>query len=343
MQASISVNLFNGVIQGGGYIVLIGENYTDWFFEMFAHASVNVPQSIPVFGGMTVAGADLGISTEKIWGNVEILSIRVGIAYYWGDNEVDFGTGDSLAKPSFPSLLGHEDVPVYYDDERDQTLYARFGTNIAYVCQAELLDTSEIPRLLDASISSSADLVLHKFNLGNYTNGSAAIVQINYDAASPDEAKQTAQSFKVNTSMDMSGNAYNNVLYDGTNMDSANTNITFDSETGKASYAFTVTDADSYDMDWYISTGTTKASVILYNVDPLPELTSISGTISGNELDVTWSGIKTNELDKISFYLSESNDPAADNGGRLIEIVDDMAVLSLTGTKLTVPARYAVG
>ena len=62
LQASISVNLFNGVIQGGGYIVLIGENYTDWFFEMFAHASVNVPQSIPVFGGMTVAGADLGIS-----------------------------------------------------------------------------------------------------------------------------------------------------------------------------------------------------------------------------------------------------------------------------------------
>ena len=343
LQASISVNLFNGVIQGGGYIVLIGENYTDWFFEMFAHASINVPESIPVFGGMTVAGADLGISTEKIWGNVEILSIRVGIAYYWGDNEVDFGTGDSLAKPSFPSLLGHEDVPVYYDDERDQTLYARFGTNIAYVCRAELLDTSEIPRLLDASISSSADLVLHKFNLGNYTNGTAAIVQINYDAASPDEAKQTAQSFKVNTSMDMSGNAYNNVLYDGTNMDSANTNITFDSETGKASYAFTVTDADCYDMDWYISTGTTKASVILYNVDPLPELTSISGTISGNELDVTWSGIKTNELDKISFYLSESNDPAADNGGRLIEIVDDMAVLSLTGTKLTVPADMPSG
>lgn len=203
--------------------------------------------------------------------------------------------------------------------------------------------TSEIPRLLDSKLSSSADLVLHKFNLGNYTNGSAAIVQINYDAASPDEAKQTAQSFKVNTSMDMSGNAYNNVLYDGTNMDSANTNITFDSETGKASYAFTVTDADSYDMDWYISTGTTKASVILYNVDPLPELTSISGTISGNELDVTWSGIKTNELDKISFYLSESNDPAADNGGRLIEIVDDMAVLSLTGTKLTVPADMPSG
>lgn len=343
LQAAISVDLFNGIIRGGGYIVLIGENYSDWFFEMFAHASINVPESIPVFGGATVAGADLGISTEKIWGNVEILSVRVGIAYYWGDNEVNFGTGDSLAKPSFPSLLGHEDIPVYYDEERDQTLYAKFGTNISDPRQAESIDTSNIPRLLDAGISSSADLVLHKFNLGSYSDGAAAIVQINYDASSLDEAKQIAQSFKVNSSMDMNGTSYNNVLYDGNNINNANTNVTFNSETNKASYAFTVTEADCYNKDWYISTGTTKASVVLYNVDPVPELTSISGRVSGNELNVSWDGIKTNELDKVSFYLTESNDPEAESGGRLIQIVDDKFALSGTGMMLNIPSDIPSG
>ena len=86
-----------------------------------------------------------------------------------------------------------EDIPVYYDEERDQTLYAKFGTNISDPRQAESIDTSNIPRLLDAGISSSADLVLHKFNLGSYSDGAAAIVQINYDASSLDEAKQIAE------------------------------------------------------------------------------------------------------------------------------------------------------
>lgn len=343
LQAAISVDLFQGVIRGGGYIVLIGKDYTDWFFEMFAHASINVPESVPVFGGATIAGADLGISTEKIWGNVEILCVRVGIAYYWGDSSVNFGTGDSLAKPTFPELLGHEDIPVYYDEERGQTLYARIGTNISNPRQAEIIDTSDIPRLFDASISSSGDLILHKFNLGSYTEGTAAIVQINYDAQSLDEAKQIAQSFKVNSSMDMNGTAYNNVLYDGNNIDNANTNITFNSETKKASYAFTVTEAENYNKDWYISTGTTKASVILYNVDPVPELRSISASISANELNVTWDGIKTSELDKISFYLTQNNDPTQDSGGRLIQIVDDKTILSGTQTKLAIPLDMPSG
>src|SRR5699024_7346091 len=83
--------------------------------------------------------------------------------------------------------------------------------------------------------------------------------------------------------------------------------------------------------------------VILYNVDPVPGLTSISGTVSGNELSVEWSGIKTDELDKISFYLTESSDPASDNGGRLICIEDDKAVLSGTGAKLEIPADMTSG
>ena len=343
LEASISVDLFQGVIQGGGYIVLIGENYTDWFFEMFAHASINVPESVPVFGGATVAGADLGISTEKIWGNVEILFVRVGIAYYWGDSSVDFGTGDSLAKPSFPELLGHEEIPVYYDAERNQTLYARFGTNISGMRAAEIVDTSELPQLFDAELASRGDLLLHKFNLGSYVNGAAAIVRIDYDAENMDDARQIAQQFKVNSSMDMAGTPYALVVYDDSNSERANANITFNTETKKASYAFTVTDPANYGKDWYVSTGDTQASVVVYNVDPLPELTEVSASISGSQINVAWSGIKTEELDKISFYLTEDPDPAAEDGGRFIGSVEDRSVLSGTSASLKLPTDLPSG
>lgn len=343
LEASISVDLFQGVIKGGGYIVLIGENYTDWFFEMFAHASVNIPESVPVFGGTTVAGADLGISTEKIWGNVEILSVRVGIAYYWGDNSVDFGTGDSLAKPSFPELLGHEDIPVYYDAERGQTLYARIGTNISGMETAEVVDTSELPQLFDATLKSSGDLLLHKFNLGAYAGGAAAIVRIDYDAESLEQAWEIAKQFKVNSEMSMTGTPYPIVAYDGSNMESANANLTFDEDTKKASYAFTVTDQKDYNKDWYISTGETKASVVIYNVDPLPELTAVSASISGNQLTVTWDGTKTAELDKISFYFTEEADPAAESGVRYLGSIDDVTTLSGTTASLALPADLPSG
>lgn len=81
-------------------------------------------------GGMVLAGVDLGISTEKIWGALEVLFIKLGITYYWGEGSVDFGSGGKT-QPTYPELLGYEDIPVYYDSEGDRTLYARFGTNTA--------------------------------------------------------------------------------------------------------------------------------------------------------------------------------------------------------------------
>src|SRR5699024_3009297 len=140
----------------------------------------------------------------------------------------------SLAKPSFPELLGHEDIPVYYDEERGQTLYARIGTNISGMETAEVVDTSELPQLFDATLKSSGNLLLHKFNLGTYTGGAAAIVRIDYDAESLEQAREIANQFKVNSNENMTGTPYPIVVYDGRNMESANANLTFDMNTKKA-------------------------------------------------------------------------------------------------------------
>lgn len=118
LRANIVVNLFDGVIYGGGYIVLISPDYKDVFFEMFARAKLSVPGSVPIVGGMTLAGIDLGISTEKVWGALDVLFITLGVTYYWGEGSVDFSKG-SKSNPTFPDLLGYDDIPVYYDAEHD--------------------------------------------------------------------------------------------------------------------------------------------------------------------------------------------------------------------------------
>ena len=82
LQASIYVSMFEKTIEGQGYIILLGKDYSDWFFEMFVRASLKVPESVPLVGGTKIVGADLGINTEKIWGAVEAFSISIGVTYY---------------------------------------------------------------------------------------------------------------------------------------------------------------------------------------------------------------------------------------------------------------------
>ena len=354
LQAAISVDLLS-IIRGGGYIALSAKNYTNWFFEMFARAGVYVPDSIPVVGGIKLAGVDLGINTDKIWGAIEVLSIALGITYYWGDNEVDFGSG-SKANPTYPSLLGYGDVPVGYDPVRDQTLYACYGTNVSFKGQAEVVDLSGGLRLMAAGVQSDSALTLHRVNLGVYgPDNSAAIVQASYDAASLSDARTKAAGFRVNSASTMDGTAYPIRLYDPALSEAdntgANANVSWDPATGRAVFAYTVTDVADYDKDWYVSTGAAAADVILYNVAPLPKLSQVSGSVNSatGELDLSWQGSRLDELDKLSFYLCETNtissdpdDPGTDPGYPLA-VLEDPAALSACAASVTIPAGVPSG
>lgn len=335
IKGSMTLNLFQGIIKGGGYIVLIGKGYTDWFFEMYANARIKIPESVALVGGMDLLSIDLGLNAEKIWGGFEVLAIDYGITYYWGESEVNFTKGGNKAKPTFPDLLGQKDMPVYYDAERDQTLYAHFGTNISPPVSAEIIDLSTIPRLMDASLNTDPDLKLHKFNLGTYKGGNeAAIVQISYNADDKADAEAKAKTFKIMDNMDaetgnLSGNSFPIKLFDdkyagnAPENANANANITFNETTGTASYCFTVTDSEHYKKDWYISTGDIASNVLLYHVDPLPKVKTVAGTVSGSNINLSWTGSSLDELDKISFFLTDSNEPNNPKGIENLEEEED--------------------
>ena len=350
LRANIVVNLFD-VIYGGGYIVLISPDYKDVFFEMFARAQLRVPGSVPIVGGMTLAGIDLGISTEKVWGALEVLFITLGVTYYWGEGSVDFSKG-SKSNPTFPELLGYDDLPVYYDAERDQTLYARVGTN-TQIMATNLPDDGSLKLMASpATLKSNGDKDQHQFNLGTRT-GSDAIVQITFDANDMADAKNKAEAIKVGSTA--GGSDFGLVLYEQkldaegnlvySNRDTANANLSYDETTKKATYAFTATKDTQYGTKWYMSTPA-GSDVILYNVSEVPKITAVNGTVDNNAgtLTVKWNGSALSELDQISFYLCSSNDPENTDPGYRVDEVTDTATLGTAKAKsLTIPADVPTG
>ena len=352
LRANIVVNLFDGVIYGGGYIVLISPDYKDVFFEMFARAKLSVPGSVPIVGGMTLAGIDLGISTEKVWGALDVLFITLGVTYYWGEGSVDFSKG-SKSNPTFPDLLGYDDIPVYYDAERDQTLYARVGTN-TQIMATNLPDDGGLTLMATGAelhCTEGNSKTAYWFNLGQRQNEADAIVQITFDANDMADAKNKAAAIKVGSTA--GGNDYDLVLYAQTidaegnlvssNRDAANANLSYDETAKKATYAFTATKDTQYNKQWYMSTPA-GSDVILYNVSEVPKVTEVNGKVKGGNLDLKWNGSELSELDQISFYLCSSNDPENTDPGYRVDEVNDTATLGVTKAKsLTIPADVPTG
>ncbi len=344
ISAAMQVD-FQKIIVGGGYIVLTNDTASGWFFEMYARAELLIPESIPLIGGVTIGGADVGMNTEKVWGGINAFSVDVGMTYYWGESSPDFYTGgSSKAKPTYPELLSlnglneNGDVPVYYDEKTDKMLYAHMGTNFSEPQLADAIadDGSVVEmnakasaeneegavdalKLMDAgNLKTAASYKLHKFNLGTYSaDNSAAMVQIDYDATSLEDAKTKAKSFVIKDVYDkaskaLTGDAFPITLYDKTakNTSTANANITYNASTKKATFAFTVTDPNHYNKDWYISSGDIRTNVSFYNVKSLPKMTGIKvEKDTNNDPQIVYTGSKLDELDYISFYFTETTKP----------------------------------
>lgn len=335
LRANIVVNLFAGLIRGGGYMVLISPDYKDVFFEIFARASVNVPESIPIVGGIRVGGVDLGINSEKVWGAMDVLMITLGITYYWGSGDVDFGSGNKT-HPTFPELLGYSDIPIQYDAENNRTLYARIGTNTQLMA-SNLPDDGKLilMNVSGAKLNSDIEKAKHTFNLGT-VGDSDAIVQVVFAADSLEDAKAKGAGIKVGSAD--GANDFGLVLFDlnANNLETANANLTYDSETKKATMAFTVTEADKYNKLWYMNTPK-DSDVLLYNVAAVPEVSSVGGSINGDEISLNWDGSSLSELDKISFYLCENNNPEETDAGYRIGVVEDSSILASKNTTLAIP------
>lgn len=324
LMGSVQVSILNA-IEGGGYIVVEESG----FFEFFLRAALQIPEAIPVVGGIQVAEANLGANMDKIWGQVDVIDIPVGITYYWG-GDIDWNSG-SKVYPTYPELAGMDSgsgmsVAIGYNEETQETLYARIGYNLRPVAFVGVTagisndagegTTADILETNDLSLSTEHTLKLVE-------NGNKKLLVIEWNAESEEQA------YKDTVGDEATENPGISIVSDGTfypltlmnkNQDltseenqKANANLTYNAETKKASLAVSFTNPDVFDVSWKLYTPE-GASLVLYDVNALPTLTEpaesdVTVTENGT-MSVKVAGTGLDEFTKLSFVAEGENQEA---------------------------------
>jgi len=337
LVAALDATIY-GIIRGKGYIVFIDNEQYKTFFEGFIRGMLYIPKGIPFIGGIELARVDFGLNNEKIWGAASVIGdIGVGVVYYWsGDVGVSLKKG-SGAQPTFPELLGCDDIPVYYDEETGRTLYMSIGSNLMLSTAAEVTeDFVTTPALLanDPSINSNADKNTHIIYVPD--NDKKYILTATYAAESLEDAKGLADSFTI--TKNSNPEPFSLVYYDAEldNLSESNANVTYDEESKIATFGVTFTRPGDFDVEWKLLTPDVSADLILFEAGTIPEVNSINGTLNNGNIDVTWDGVDLEKLDSLSFFLTteddDDSDVGADSGELLINLTDSEAIKAKTGT-----------
>ncbi len=310
--AAANINILDAIV-GGGYIVLEESG----FFEFFVRAALQIPDSIPLIGGISLAGIGIGVNTERLWGKISLLDLSVGVVYYWG-GDIDWGGGSEVS-PTYPSLIGmassvspFKDVPVYYDAANSRTLYMRTGTNFVNTVKTVVSDGSlaaAAPKAGVHSLTTTVNGLRHTLSLANKQNGKDELLMIEWSANSLAEAIKYVEDGNVTIT---SGNeTYDITLLDHTKdastQTNANANVTYDEETKTASLAVSFAKDEYYGKSWNIQT-TERSSVILYDLEELPELNDATNiNVSGSKATVNVSGSQLGKYDSITVIAVPEN------------------------------------
>lgn len=318
--ASVNLNILDTII-GSGYIVV-----DEGFFEFAARAQIKVPDAVPFFGGINVAQADLGASSERIYGAVEVIGIGMGVVYYWG-GDFEFGRSSDIgAAPTYPELLGLEDIPVGYDEETGRTLYMHVGTNLT-VAAAQVLEGEELAELLDGSahkVQSAQNRLTHKLTLGAEDAG-GHILTFSYPAATAEEA------LTLRNQITFGGASMRFLRDEGVN--DPNANYTY--ADGTATIALFLRSGD-YEKAHDISTPT-ATNLMLLEAAALPTVTNLG--VTGGTMTLT--GTQLDAVESVSLILVNTADESD------IYFVDQWTESFASDTTLTktvtIPANVPTG
>ncbi len=328
-----SMNILD-ILEGACYLVVDNE-----FVEFFLRVGVKIPKSVPLFGGMVLVKSDLGASSDRIWGVLNIIGLKLGIVYYWG-GEFSFGTQKQTIEPTFPELLGLEDIPVGYNTETGETLYMKVGTNLSPAARAQVVDDINSTGLMlmgtSPSVRSNAPKTTHKLDLG-IDNGNDFAFSIDFPLDGPKTIAEAQSSINITKPgsapyalnfFDISANGGTGNAGDP----GVNANLIYDEETGKSSVSISITDYAA--GEWNISTSQ-AADIVLFTVAPLPEVNSFTASKNGDKLDLTWTGSKLDET-KMSFYVTNDIGDGQDIG-EMGTLIGSMEPSGATSGSITLP------
>ncbi len=331
-HVAINVDLFQ-ILTGGGYIIVDQKENDDVFFEAFATVMVRIPDYVGLVGGIEVAGATVGINTDKVWGCVKVIGIGLGIVYYWGDEDsFDFGIGVGETQPTYPellpALLGLEPVLLGYDEKAGKNVYMKIGTNIRPGARAQIVsDLNTTPVLLgESSVVSLDTRMQHRVVIGG---NSDEIMTLVYPAQSLEHAKELYSQ--------MSGLPANIKMYPDAD---ANANLTFNEGTATLAVTSKKGTNETYNITTPVAT-----DITILNVAPVPEVDTVTASSGNGRINVSYSGENLNGLDKISFYLAKEQTVTENSTGSdmLLGVYTEASEISSGSASFDIPKGLQSG
>ena len=360
--AQCSINYLQ-IIEGKGYIVIDGSTGAEEAFEAYAQAAIKIPDFIPLIGGIDVGGAALGINTKRIWGALRVLGFSTGISYAYG-GDLSFGSQVKV-EPTYPQYLeeaSNKDglsgkwYAVRYDEEKQDMLYMNMGANIHEVTSSSGNMYADNNGNASSSLHSDITKTYHDFVLGNFEDGGAQVLSMAFSADTLEEANKYKDNLKI---ADESKKNYDLKYYDNSKSDEenedANANFTYDEDKKEGTVVVSFTDKSLYGKKYTVNTDL-ASELILYAVDPLPEVTKIntSSTAYSNEnnnIELTWNGnSKMSELEQMDIYIVDNLDVEKEGGTPIAslnkaDIAKGKATIklpeTLTGGKYYIRAVYS--
>ena len=345
-----------GVIDGKGYIVIDNRDGAEEAFEAYAIAKVKIPDDVPLLGGIEVGGASLGLNTTRIWGALEVLGISTGVSYVYG-GDFSFGSQANVS-PTYPQYLeedggaisynGRTWYPVGYDEEKQDTLYMSLDANIQECAYANVTSAQTSgTQVLTTELKSDITKTTHELTLGEYESDGAQVLSVAFRADSLKEAEEAKKKFEI---VDESNNMVGLKYYDNSKTteenEDANANFSYNDEKKEGTIVVSFTDNSQYNKKYKLHTSV-SSELILYGVDPLPKVTSVSTTDNqysntNNTVTLNWSGnAKMNELEKMDIYIIE--DPNSDTDGGTPVASFDKNVISQQTATITLPDTLQSG
>ncbi|MEK8129899.1 S-layer homology domain-containing protein [Paenibacillus filicis] len=302
-----------GVIVGKAGI-FVGQNLEKHRidFEGYIGAKLQIPDSVPVVGGMPLSSVFLGLNNDKIWGSVGILFISLGITYYWGGG-VEFGTSQEDLPEGFAHLL-------IEDPEKGPQLFV-IGAGMSTLATSWLDAEKSNHEIVYRDIAEGVKLVensameagiggiytkdggrIHEIPVGSASGN--AIIEVEYDEANrPD--------FKLK---DKNGVLYP-VMFDNTNTNpEANAFTQFIPAAQSATKAdvrkafIIVPQAKAQEGGTWTLTAMKPVATRLLNVPVLADLNSVALVNHGtdpNQFTATWQVDNAKSGDKVDLYLTK--------------------------------------
>lgn len=292
--------------------------YENDFLGM-ASVRLYVPTKVPVIGGMTIAGAEAGVDMEKLWAELEILSITMGVKYVYGEKAPDFyiGEGDTCPGGRVARLSGTEGLYVmnYKDKETGEEGRIIYGTNFKLMGSSETDKTyaykgrymaaaGDDEHFVKMSLPVVTALADNSYRI-NVQSPEAALLELQYEGTKPGIKVYRPDGTEYTlVENDMAGNMRYQTI------------PAADSDSGKEEKKVWITAVGPQLGAWRVVSDRPLTAAKLYDVKMAPEFTSLAGAKTGNSsVRVDWAG---NYMDGaiVNLYLLEEGSTEA---GRLLK------------------------